>query len=62
MLRKRRMALKALRLALARALFEAGLSKLGGLVLRDKDMLFLNGGAFVFCHEGRVESRMGTRA
>jgi hypothetical protein len=54
--------LKAFRLMLARKLFEAGLWKLEGFVLRDGDVLFLNGGAtLVFRHEGRVESRKGTR-
>jgi hypothetical protein len=54
--------LKAFRLMLARKLFEAGLWKLGRYMLRDGDVLFLDAGAtLVFRHEGRVESRKGTR-
>jgi hypothetical protein len=54
--------LKALRLALARVLFEAGLWQLGRYMLRDGDVLFLKGGAtLVFRHNGRLETREGTR-
>jgi hypothetical protein len=54
--------LKAFRLALARALFRAGLSKLGGVVLRDGDVLFFNGGEkMVFRQDGRIQIRKGTR-
>lgn len=54
--------MKSFRLLLARKLFERGLWKLDGFVLRDGDVLFLDGGAkLVFRHEGRVETRKGTR-
>jgi hypothetical protein len=34
----------------------------GGLVLRDGDVLFLKGGeTMVFRHDGRIETRKGTR-
>jgi hypothetical protein len=43
-------------------MFELGLWKLGGFLLRDGAVLFLDGGAMlVFRHEGRVETRKGTR-
>jgi hypothetical protein len=54
--------LEAVRLALARALFKAGLSKLGGRMLPDGGVMLVDGGAtLVFRHEGRVETRKGTR-
>ena len=54
--------MKAFRLALARKMFELGLWKLGRYVLRDGDVLFLDAGAtLVFRHEGRIETRKGTR-
>jgi hypothetical protein len=54
--------LKAFRLALARVLFKAGLWTLGGLVFPDKGVVFLKGGeVMVFRHNGRVETRKGTR-
>jgi hypothetical protein len=54
--------LKAFRVALARMLFKAGLWKLGGLALPDGSALFLKGGeTLVFRHNGRVETRKGTR-
>jgi hypothetical protein len=42
-------------------LFHAGLWKLGGLVLHDSDVLFLNGGRRWCSANGRVETRKGTR-
>jgi hypothetical protein len=55
--------LKAFRVALARTLFQTGLWNLGGLVLRDGDVLFLKSGeAMVFRHDGRVETRKGMRS
>ena len=57
-----RVALKAVRLALARTLFNAGLWKLGGLALPEGGVLFLKGGEMmVFRHNGRLETRKGTR-
>ena len=54
--------MKAFRLALTRKLFEAGLWKLGGLMPRDGDELFLKGGeTMVFRYNGRVETRKGRR-
>lgn len=54
--------MKAFRLALARALFNAGLWKLGGFVLPEHDVLFLRGGeVMVFRDNGRTETRKGTR-
>ena len=54
--------MKTFRLALARKLFEAGLSKLGAFVLPEGGVLFLDGGAtLVFRDKGRVEMRKGMR-
>jgi hypothetical protein len=54
--------LKAFRLALARALFNAGFWKLGELALPEGGVLFLKGGeTMVFRDNGRVETRKGTR-
>jgi hypothetical protein len=54
--------LKSFRLQLARKLFERGLWKLGVLMLRDGDLLFVESGAtLVFRHNGRLETRKGTR-
>jgi hypothetical protein len=54
--------LKAFRLALARVLFNVGLSKLGELALPEGGVLFLRGGELmVFRDNGRVETRKGTR-
>jgi hypothetical protein len=54
--------LKAFRLALARMLFNADLWELGGLALPEGGVLLLKGGeTMVFRHNGRVETRKGTR-
>jgi hypothetical protein len=42
-------------------LFKAGLWKLGRLALPDKGVVFLKGETLVFRHNGRVETRKGTR-
>jgi hypothetical protein len=56
------MALKVFRSALARTLFDAGLWKLGSLALPEGGVLFLKGGeTMVFRHNGRLETRKGTR-
>jgi hypothetical protein len=45
-----------------RVLFEAGLWKLGGLLVKEGDVLFLRDGEpLVFRHNGRLETRKGTR-
>jgi hypothetical protein len=50
------------RLALARLLFKARLSTLGGLVLPEGGVMLIDGGArLVFRHEGRLQFRKGTR-
>ena len=53
--------MKAFRLMLARKLFETGLWKLGGLVLRERGVLFLEDGTLVFRINGRTVTREGTR-
>ena len=53
--------LKALRLGLARTLFEFGLWRFGDLVLPEGGVLLLDGGAtMVFRHSGRLETRRGS--
>lgn len=55
--------MRAFRLALARAVFNAGLWKLGGLALPEGGVLLLDGGAtLVFRDKGRVETRKGRRS
>ena len=54
---------EAIRLAVARLLFKAKLSTLGGLVLPEGGVMLIDGGAkLVFRHQGRIEIRKGTRA
>jgi hypothetical protein len=52
--------MKDLRLALARMLFNAGLSKLGGLLLKERDALFLDDGrTMVFCYKAASRPESG---
>ena len=54
--------MEAFRLALARLLFKAKLSTLGGRVLPEGGVMLIDGGArLVFRHEGRLQSRNGAR-
>jgi hypothetical protein len=54
---------EAIRLAVARLLFKAKLSTLGGLVLPEGGVMLIDGGdKLVFRHQGRIEIRKGTRA
>ena len=54
--------MEAFRLALARLLFKAKLSTLGGLMLPEGGVMLIDGGAkLVFRHQGRIEIRKGTR-
>jgi hypothetical protein len=53
---------EALWLALARAMFNFGLWKLGAFVLPEGSVMLVDGGAvLVFRHNRRVEIRKGTR-
>jgi hypothetical protein len=54
--------MEAFRLALARLLFKAKLSTLGGLMLPEGGVMLIEGGTkLVFRHQGRLEIRKGTR-